>query len=118
MKCLTGKSLVIDVPTRWEITFLMVQRLMELKDAVVDLSSSDVNLLDHEWEELSRLVEILRVLYDTTIALQSEKLTAGECLLEWRQVVFKLQKFGSPLTDSIIDAIQSKEATLFDSDVF
>lgn len=64
---------------------------------------------EHEWQELERLVEILRIPYDCTLALQSEKLTPGKCFLEWRQVLFKLQKHDSVLASSLAAEIQSQE---------
>lgn len=73
-KC-AGKEMVIDMVTRWSSTYLMATRLLELKDAAIDLLFSEIRFVQHDGEELKRLVEVLKIPYDATIALQSENLT-------------------------------------------
>ena len=110
--------MVIDTVTRWGSTYLMAKRLLELKGAVIDLSLTEVRFTQQDWEKLERLVEALRVPYDATLALQSEKLTPGQCFLNWRQVVFKLGRIGGMLANGVVEALNQKEQQLLDCKAF
>ena len=118
LKRCAGKGMLIDMPTRWGSTFLMVSRLLELKDAILELSLSEVHFSDYEWVELARLVDILRVPYDATLQFQSENLTPGQCYLDWKQVVFKLDKIGGTIAAKMSEALKSREEALLQSEAF
>ena len=96
----------------------MAKRLLELKDSIKGLASDDVKLTDYEWGELQRLVSILSIPQKATIALQKENLTPGECLLEWREVVFRLEKFGGDLALKMAQCIKTREKKLLENKIF
>ena len=58
----TGKVLFVDVETRWGSTFMMIERLLELRPIVQEcegLGNKEMKLLPIQWEELGRLKNLL-----------------------------------------------------------
>ena len=81
LKSHANKGTLIDIPTRWGATFLMLQRLADLKCFVQDFGSHESYLTKSEWTEVKMMVEVLRILHAPTIDFQKHYLTPGECLL-------------------------------------
>jgi len=48
-------------------------------------------LTQSEWDEVKMMVKVLQIPHAATLHFQKQKLTPGECLLHWREVVFKLE---------------------------
>ncbi|XP_059096833.1 zinc finger BED domain-containing protein 4-like [Tigriopus californicus] len=77
------KKLIQDVPTRWNSTFEMMERLVELRGAVAELltelgMSTKVGVVDsNTWQVLGEAVEVLQPLFEGTLELSGEKLTTG-----------------------------------------
>ena len=72
------KSLIQDVPTRWNSLFLMLERFIELKDPLTLFfvqERSKNALTSEEWITVEELVSVLRPMYDATVEISSEKLT-------------------------------------------
>jgi len=61
-----------DVATRWNSTYLMMARLLEVKDAVKQYHTdhpknySGLKLLDADWNKMEKYVDVLRILADAT----------------------------------------------------
>lgn len=75
-------NLMVDVPTRWNSLFMMVERLLLLKPAVEvlltnaiidDHDLTEYNLEDSEWRKLENLVEILKPFKHMTDYFSSDK---------------------------------------------
>ena len=67
-------NLILDVETRWNSTFLMISRAVELKGAVqkaLIFLDSNENLSGIEWERLTDLCEVLQIYHETTVALSA-----------------------------------------------
>lgn len=74
------KTALIDQETRWGSIYLMVDRLIELKDCVKDLAkcgNKKLQIRDYQWVEIEQLGAILKKPYEFTLKIQSEDLTAG-----------------------------------------
>ncbi|KAH7986295.1 hypothetical protein HPB52_025075 [Rhipicephalus sanguineus] len=69
--------LVQDVDTRWNSQYLMLSRLLDLKEAVsVELATSNSSidgLCSAEWKEASEYVQALKPLYDATVITSADK---------------------------------------------
>lgn len=65
-----------DVPTRWNSTYDMLQRLLSAKDAVIAtiaIMRHDVALNNDDWEIIESAAPILKLFYDVTFEISSEK---------------------------------------------
>ncbi len=74
----TPKKLIQSVPTRWNSLFLMLERFLELKEALVLFfvqEKSDDALSPLDWNNIEGLVQVLRPLYDATVEISAEKFT-------------------------------------------
>lgn len=69
-------ALIQDVVTRWNSTFHMFQRFLELKtpllSSLADLNY-DVNLTSEDWQIISQSCNILKRFEEITIEMSSEK---------------------------------------------
>ena len=73
VKKATGKVLLSDNNTRWNSTYRMVERLIQVKDAVNDILTEQKadTLLVSEWSRLSELCYFLKPFAVQTDKLQS-----------------------------------------------
>ena len=53
--------MLIDMAIRWENTFLVPQRLADLKCFVQDLASNESYFTESEWVEVKMMVEVLQI---------------------------------------------------------
>ena len=107
--------MVVDMPTRWASTYLMFKRLVELKEIVQDLAAREVHLTPHEWSEVERMASLLEIPYHATLNLQTEKLTPGDFLKTWREVIFSLEQLGGVLATDMAGALKRREEKLLEN---
>jgi len=67
----TNKGAILDQATRWGSTYLMLECLLELKPALIDIVHPDVSLPDAQWNEVKQLQGLLRHPFLTTKKLQA-----------------------------------------------
>lgn len=67
-------TLVKDCPTKWSSTYLMITRLLQVKDSVVQVADgmSWDHLLPSEWQRLTALRDLLLPFAEHTQILQSD----------------------------------------------
>ena len=90
----------------------MLQRLADLKCFVRGLGSHESYLTESEWAEIKMMVEVIQIPHASTIYFQKQDLTPGECLLHWREVMFKLEKLENNLASALATALQSRQEFL------
>ena len=113
-----NKGMLIDMPTRWGSTFLMLQRLADLKCFVQDVGLHESYLIESEWAEVKMMVDVLQIPHAATIYFQKQDLTPGKCLLHWREVMFKLEKLDNNLASALATALQSRQEFLLRKEAF
>lgn len=65
-----------DVPTRWNSTYEMLDRVLKTKNPIIAtlaLMKNDISLLNEDWLIIEEVVPILKVFYDVTIEICTEK---------------------------------------------
>lgn len=80
------KKLLQSVPTRWNSTYLMLERICELQDAVktsVALINKNIPVLsEEEWIVCKELCLVLKPFQDVTVRISGEKyVTASEVII-------------------------------------
>ena len=75
LKPRANKRMLINMPNRWESTFLMLQRLADLKCFVQDFGSHESYLIESEWAEVKMMVEVQQIPHAATIYFQKQDLT-------------------------------------------
>ena len=61
---------------------------------------------------------VLQIPHAATIYLQKQDLTPGECLLHWREVMFKLEKIINNLASALATTLQSRQEFLLRKQAF
>ena len=118
LKRRANKGMLIDMPTRWGSTFLMLHRLEDLKCFVQGLGLYKSYLIESEWTEVKMVVKALQISHAATIYFQKQDLTPGECLLHWREVMFKLEKLDNNLASALATALQLRQEFLLRKEAF
>ena len=113
----TNKGAILDQATRWGSTYLMLERLLELKPALIDIVHPDVSLSDAQGNEVKQLEGLLRHPFLTTKKLQAANLTPGSFFKEWKKLIFKFSQIGDILTDAMRISMECREKVLLDNNV-
>ena len=80
---LCGKKLLKDCPTRWSSTFLMVKRLLDVKDKlkiVLEEQGWD-DLAASEWRTLTHIANLLQPFATFTNLLSGDEYTTLSCVI-------------------------------------
>ena len=96
----------------------MLQRLADLKCFVQDLGTHELYLTKSEWAEVKMMVKVLQIPHAATIYFQKQNFTPGECLLQWREVLIKLEKLNKNLAFALATTLQSRQEFLLRKEAF
>ena len=118
----TGKVLFVDVETRWGSTFMMIERLLELRPIVQEcegLGNKEMKLLPIQWEELGRLKNLLGKGFEVTKKLQFSDCSPGYFYRKWSGLVLYYERTGvdSPLAKEIARSMRRREQKLLSDDL-
>ena len=88
--------LIQDVPTRWNSTFLMLNRLYEQREAIIDhLTKEKINAkgeaakqiqniitayINLNWEDVDKFIELLKPFYEMTMKLNKDRSILSEII--------------------------------------
>lgn len=115
-KC--GKNVVTDCSTRWNSTFFMAQRLMEIKTSVNEvLAEMGIDtLLVSEWAKLQEMAELLEPFASQTDILQTDALSLSYVLPSILDLECHLQQFPSvsALTKSMLSDLRHRFSSILD----
>ena len=64
------------------------------------------------------MVEVLQIPHAATIYFQKQDLTPGECLIQWRELMLKLEKLDNNLASALAIALQSRQEFLLRKEAF
>jgi hypothetical protein len=104
-----GKGAIMDQATRWGSTYQMIERLLELQPALMDMAYPEVTLTDAQWNQLKELKGVLEHPYIATKNLQQANLTPGEFMKEWKGLLFKLSNQQGIIAEEIISSMKNRD---------
>ena len=64
------------------------------------------------------MVEVLQIPHAATIYFHKQGLTPEQCLIHWREVMFKLEKLDNNLASALATALQSCQEFLLRKEAF
>ncbi|PLW52459.1 hypothetical protein PCASD_00108 [Puccinia coronata f. sp. avenae] len=106
----------VDVPTRWNSTYIMLKSVLPFKQAFINLSERDANYLncptDEEWNEISMMKDFLEVFNIATLKLGTTRSPSAHMLyMNMNQINRQLKQSiesGPPYISSLIKPMQEK----------
>ncbi|XP_073521308.1 protein MIS12 homolog isoform X1 [Phyllobates terribilis] len=119
LKRRAGKGAIVDQVTRWGSTYLMIERLLELKPFLVDMANPQpqVALNEGQWTQVAELKELLDHPFTVTKKLQAEDLTPGIIIKEWKNLLSCLSQKGGLIADGIAASMKRRETQLLESKI-
>ena len=129
----TGKEkrrcllLLQDVVTRWNSTFLMLKRFLELKPVIQAIlldqdwqKKLDVNLTNADWNLMEKVVKVLEVFYEATVRLSSSSACISDVIPTITGLLYTLspggdrevhgvKNFKRKLKESLTERLGAKE---------
>lgn len=106
----TPLKLINDVPTRWNSTYYMLERIIALSEplaATVGLLHNPVSLpTEEEWIILKELCQILKPFEAVTVEMSSEKqITLSKVILIVKGLISSLERIGLYITTQIANEL-------------
>ncbi|XP_055904989.1 zinc finger BED domain-containing protein 4-like [Eupeodes corollae] len=92
-----------DVPTRWNSTYDMLDRILKIKNAVIAtlaIVRNELSLNNEDWDILERILPILKIFLDITVEISSEKnVSLSKVIVYCRLLKFEISRFTEQLSD-------------------
>lgn len=101
----------LDVHTRWNSTYNMLQKLIPFKQFLKDQCITPC-LSDDDWKILEDLVKHLKPIYDTTLKFQSEQLYLGDFFITWITLKLTIESFKNT---TILKFLKKREEALLNN---
>ncbi|XP_039612247.1 uncharacterized protein LOC120531155 [Polypterus senegalus] len=117
LKRRAGKGAILDQTTLWGSTYLMVKRLLELEDVLEALDNENVALTESQWAQIKELENLLSHPFTVTKRLQCDYLTRCKFFLEWKSLMYRLNKSGGLIADGIASSMMKRESLLLDNEI-
>ncbi|KAM5158321.1 LOW QUALITY PROTEIN: uncharacterized protein ACMZJ9_009610 [Mantella aurantiaca] len=117
LKRRAGKGAILDPTTRWGSTYLMVKRLLELKDFIEEMDNENLALTESQWTQTKELENLLSHPFNVTKRLQCDDLTPGKFLLEWKSLLYRLNKNGGLIAEGIASSMRKRESLLLENEL-
>ena len=118
--------LLQDVPTRWNSSFLMLQRFLLLQPVIRDILQDqhwqkklDVNLTNADWNLMEKVVKVLEVFFEATVRFSSSSACISDVIPTVTGLLYTLSSearddhgvkdFKRKLKASMMERLGSKE---------
>ena len=103
--------------TRWNSTYLMIERLVELNEYCKQNENiyKDLKIDDETWDFAEEYLKIFSPVKTATLKLQTEQLPLGDFYKIWLELKLTLQTMTEPLAVSILNSIEQRETQLLDN---
>ena len=110
----------LDCETRWGSSYEMLQSVMASKSFLCHIGLANESLLipEDDWQTIVDLLLCLKPVYDTTVTIQMQKLTAGMFLGEWLKCKMLLSKSSGRFSADLITAMENRELSLLNNAAF
>ncbi|KAL5246159.1 hypothetical protein ACI65C_013567 [Semiaphis heraclei] len=114
------KFAIRDIETRWSSVYDMLLRLCELKDFCLEFQETMPELLISisNWNRIEEMVDTLKPAKIGLVQLQKEDITLSDFFAIWWNVIAKLKKKNSILSNALQNTMQQRQILLFANPTF
>lgn len=112
---------ILDVITRWSSTFKMLERLCDIKSFVIEneqLLFGDLGLSSNEWNDLSQIIESLKIVNDLMMQIQAENIFPSVFYKKWLKCKFILTGKSNEFSKELILNLQRREKFFRENEIF
>lgn len=116
-----GRVAVLDQETRWGSTYLMVDRVLQVKAFInesVDIYQKNLQLTAPQWKQVQELRDMLKKSFNVTKMLQHEDLTPGYFYRKWSGLRLLMEDHGGLIAREIFESMQKREQELLKNSLF
>lgn len=103
------KKPLLDCPTRWSSTYLMLERLQTLKDFCDVMDEKDLKLTESEWINIQNILNVLLPAHKASKTFQIEQLTLSDVYCTWTKCKINLDSMNNAYAKIIVNAMNQKE---------
>lgn len=109
------KQAILDQKTRWNSTYLMIVRLLDLKEFCEQKSQllKGLNVSGSKWSSFQEIQEVLKPVAELTARLQHEQLDVTQFVAYWKLAMFKIEKQESGRAADLRRCIEAREQAIF-----
>ncbi|CAI6355747.1 unnamed protein product [Macrosiphum euphorbiae] len=110
------KQAILDIETRWNSTFNMLSRLIELKPFCI--TNEQIILSSNDWNSVEKIITALEPAKIATVQMQSNSLTPGDVYGIWLKTQMCLSKIDIQLSKTLIKNMAERQKNIFTNPVF
>lgn len=100
---------LIDCPTRWSSTFLMLERLKTLREFCDVLDEKALVISKSDWVEINKILQVLLPAHTTNKIFQTEQLTLSDIYSAWTKCKIDLTNINTTYSKLLEEAMIQKE---------
>ncbi|XP_073819412.1 uncharacterized protein [Musca autumnalis] len=115
------KKPIIDCATRWNSTYNMIERLLEMREIVTTLSANNMELFlcSDDWSFANEFVGIFKPICTATMKLQTEQLCYSELYIIIMDITFQIDALpNSEMKTLLKGSLKTRTDKLFDNELF
>jgi len=110
---LDHSNLILDVETRWNSTYLMIERAIKMKEPLhLTIASikelTNLTITDEEWNDLKSIMDLLKPFYDATNLVSTPKNPILSEITGYYQVLFDHLESAMDNSDELLKAAASR----------
>ena len=110
---------VLDICTRWGSTYKMLEKFLIIKSLCLEYAAVDnvFFLSSSDYKKVENVVDLLKLPYNVTIALQKSDITAGEFFKHWCKLKVDLKKF-SEMGECFVKSMSRRQIKFMNNKLF
>lgn len=108
---------VVDEKSCWNSTYLMIVRLLELKEFCEHKAPllKGLNISATKWENLKEICDVLKPIAELSSRLQNEQLDVTQFVGFWKLAMFKIEQQGSNKAIELKKCVEAREKPILDN---